>query len=176
MPGPVFIDGETVNLRTIEEEDVEFIHEHKNDPRIWLPVGWPWPANRTQHREFFEETLSDDESVSLLIAVEGEPVGMTNFHELEQESDRGELGYWIAPEQQKQGYGTEAVGLLVEYGFAQLGLHRVGARVFEFNEASGALLEKLGFTHEGVNREAAFFEGEYQDVHWYSVLESEWEW
>ena len=71
---------------------------------------------------------------------------------------RPELGYWIAPEHQGEGYGTEAAGLLVDFGFRQRGFHRIEARVFEFNDASQSLLESLGFTLEGTHREGHYVE------------------
>lgn len=62
----------------------------------------------------------------------------------------------------------------MQYAFDQLRLHKVTARVFAFNEASQRLLETVGFTEEGVQREQVFIDGEYQDTHWYGLLAREW--
>jgi len=56
------------------------------------------------------------------------------------------LGYWIGRKYWGQGYGTEAIGALVDYAFRTYPAERVGAGVFHDNAASRALLEKLGFT------------------------------
>ncbi|AEH36287.1 GNAT family N-acetyltransferase [Halopiger xanaduensis] len=174
MPETVFLPGERVDLRPIEEDDLEFLQTKINDPRVWRGIGRARPVNGAQERDFFENVVCDDDSVNLLIVADAEPVGTIGFHTIEWEARRAELGYWVAPEHHEQGYGSAATELLVEYGFDHLGLHRIAARVFECNEASQALLESVGFTPEGVHRDAEFIDGEYQDTHWYGLLADEW--
>jgi len=174
MPGPVFLDGEAVSLRTIEEEDLPFLQEAINHPSVRRGIGRPDPVNMEQEREFFDEQVCGDGAVTLLVATGPEtPVGTVSLT-VKAAGDRAELGYWIAPEHQGEGYGTEAAELLVDYGFRQRGFHRIEARVFEFNEPSQRLLDSVGFTHEGTHRESEFVDGEYQDTHWYGVLAEEW--
>lgn len=175
MPGPAFLDGDRVALRTIEESDLDFHQRAINDPRIWRPTDRPLPVNGLQEREFYEETVSDEDGIWLLVTVESERTGVVTFKTIDWQSRRAELGYWIHPDYQQQGYGTEAVELLVGYGFEQLGLHRAAARTFADNEPSKRLLEAVGFTQEGVERDGAFVDGAYADVLRYSLLESEYE-
>jgi len=175
MPGATFIEGDGVRLRTIEEEDLEFMQEAVNDRELRQAIGRPNPVNGPQEQEFFEEVVCSDETVTLLVTADGTRIGTVGFSVLDYESDSAELGYWIAPEQQQQGYGSAAVAHLVDYGFRELGLHRIEARVFEFNTGSQRLLESLGFTQEGVHRDGEFVRGDYQNVYWYGLLEAEWE-
>lgn len=175
MPGPVFLEGESVTLRTIEEEDLSFLQVGVNDPQVWRAIGTPEPVNSQQEQEFFDDVVSDDDSIDLLIAAGGDPVGITSFWPGEGTVARAELGYWVAPDHHRQGYGSDAAERMVDYGFSQLGYHRIEARVFEFNDASQNLLEGLGFVREGVHREAVFVDGNYQDLLWYSLLEDEWD-
>ncbi|PSQ48342.1 GNAT family N-acetyltransferase [Halobacteriales archaeon SW_7_65_23] len=175
MPGPVFLDGEAVSLRTIEEEDLEFLQEAINHPMVWRGIGRPDPVNAEQEREFFEEVVSGDGEIALLVTRDPDtPLGTVGLT-VKKEARRAELGYWIAPQHQGEGYGTEAAGLLVDFGFRQRGFHRIEARVFEFNDASQGLLESLGFTLEGTHREGHYVDGSYQDTLWYGVLEEEWD-
>jgi ribosomal-protein-alanine N-acetyltransferase len=174
MPGAVFIDGETVSLRTIEEEDLEFLQRVVNKPEIRRAIGASGPVNGPQEEEFFEETVSEDGSVDLLVTVDGERVGIAGLIFGEGDVTSAELGYWLAPDHHGQGYGSEAAALLVEYGFEQRACHRIQAHVFGFNDASQALLESVGFTREGTRREAHFTDGEYGDVHIYGLLAEEW--
>ena len=175
MPGPAFIDGETVSLRTIEEEDIPFLQEAVNDPGVWRGIGRADPVNEPQEREFFEEVVSGDGNITLLVTRDAEtPLGTVSLT-IQEASQRAELGYWIAPDQQGQGYGPEASGMLVDFGFRHRGFHRIEARVFEFNDDSRALLESLGFTHEGTHRDGQFLDGGYKDTLWYGVLEDEWD-
>lgn len=77
---------------------------------------------------------------------------------------RAELGYWIARPAWGAGYATEAARAVVTYAFAPLGLHRVEARRFVGNEASGRVLTKVGFRDEGTLRGALWRDGVARDV------------
>ncbi len=174
MPGPVFLEGDRVTLRPIEEEDLEFLQAQVNDPRIWRRIGRSRPLNCEQERDFFENDVCSDDTVVLLIVADATPVGVVGLHSFDWEADSAELGYWVAPEHHEQGYGTDAAARLVAYGFDQLGLHRIAARVFERNEPSQRLLESLGFIREGTHRDVEFIDGAYRDAYWYGLLEDEW--
>lgn len=174
MPGPVFLEGDRVTLRPIEEEDLEFLQTQVNDPRVWRPIGRSRPINSEQERDFFENVVCSDDTVDLLIVADSTPVGTVGLFELDWETQAAEIGYWLAPEHHEQGYGTEATERVVQYAFDQLGLHRIAARVSEFNEPSRRLLESVGFTQEGVHRDDEFVDGEYHDVCWYGLLADEW--
>lgn len=63
---------------------------------------------------------------------------------------------------------------MVAYAFDELHLHKVTASAYASNEASRALFESVGFTHEGVGREDAFLGGRYHDTHYYGLLVDEW--
>jgi RimJ/RimL family protein N-acetyltransferase len=174
MPGPVFLDGEVVTLRAIEEEDLPFLQRAVNDPEVWRAIGAPEPVNSQQEQEFFDDVVCSDDSIDLLIAADDDPVGIVSFWPGDGTVSKAELGYWVAPDHHRQGYASEATELMIDYGFAQLGYHRIEARVFEYNDASQNLLEGLGFVREGAHREAVFVDGEYQDLLWFGLLEDEW--
>ena len=174
MTDGVFLSGNRVDLRPIEEDDLEFLRREINDPRVWRAIGRSRPVNGEQEREFFENVVCGDDTVNLLILVDSTPVGTIGFSGLDWEADRAEIGYWIAPDHHRQGYGTDATERVVAYGFDQLGLHKIEARVFAFNEPSRRLLESVGFTREGVHRDRIFVDGDYRDTYWYGLLEDEW--
>ncbi|SDK47037.1 GNAT family N-acetyltransferase [Natronorubrum texcoconense] len=174
MADSVFLSGDRIDLRPIEEDDLGFLQREINDPRIWRAIGRPRPVNGPQERAFFENVVCDDDTVNLLIVADSSPVGTIAFNAIDWETRQAEIGYWVAPEHHGQGYGTDAAARLVAYGFDQLGLHKITARVFEFNEASRRLLESVGFTREGVHRDDVFVDGAFQDTYWYGLLEDEW--
>ncbi|MFN2369802.1 MAG: GNAT family N-acetyltransferase, partial [Candidatus Krumholzibacteriia bacterium] len=88
---------------------------------------------------------------------------------------RAELGYGLRADAWGQGYAAEAVGELLRFGFTELALHRVEADVDPRNEASVRLLERLGFTREGLLRERWIVEEEISDAAFYGLLRREWE-
>ncbi len=69
MPGPVFAEGETVTLRTIEEEDLDFLQRGRNHPEIRRPLTDADPRNGEQIREYFENSVSNDDGFGFLICV-----------------------------------------------------------------------------------------------------------
>lgn len=87
----------------------------------------------------------------------------------------GKLGYAIAAQERGRGYATDAARALTTFAFTELGLHRISAATGPENAASIAMVEKLGFTREGVLRDHVFTNGSWRDSILYSVLEHEWQ-
>ena len=179
MPGAAFLSGDRVTLRTIEEEDLDTLNRNVNDPRVRRPLTSAAPSNEAQTQSFFDEVVSDDDSVNLCICIEGEDgpvlVGDVALFKIQDRTRGGEIAITVLPDHWGNGYATEASELLVDYAFYERNLHRVQARVIEPNDASAAIWEKLGFTHEGTVRENQFYEGEYVGTRYYGLLESEWD-
>ncbi|PYO04474.1 MAG: GNAT family N-acetyltransferase [Gemmatimonadetes bacterium] len=93
---------------------------------------------------------------------------------IKREHRRAELGYWIALDCWNRGYATEASQRLVDFGFEVLGLHRIEARHFLRNPASGRVMEKVGMQPEGVERDWVIKWDRYESLARYSILEPEW--
>lgn len=85
-----------------------------------------------------------------------------------------EVGLSILPEYQGKGYGGEAITWALDYAFRRVGLHRVRIRAFEYNAGAFRLYERLGFKHEGREREAYWYEGRWWDGIDMGMLEDEW--
>ncbi|PWW26843.1 acetyltransferase (GNAT) family protein [Cytobacillus oceanisediminis] len=85
-------------------------------------------------------------------------------------TNRAEIGYEIHPEHWRKGYTFEAVSKVIQYGFDELGLTRIGAVVFMNNEASIKLLTKAGFEKEGILRNYMYQNGEAYDTYVFSIL------
>lgn len=174
MPGPVFMSGDRVALHTVEEADLDAFARARSDPDIRMPLSIDTPQNREGLESFFEETVSDEEGAWFVATVDEETVGAAMFPEVRESDGLGEIAYWILPEYQGEGYGREAVSLLLEYGFEELRLNRVAADCLATNDASRGLLESLGFSSEGRFREATFQHGSHVDVLRYGLLADEW--
>jgi len=79
------------------------------------------------------------------------------------------------PADQGQGYGAEALRLLLRFAFDELNLYRVQLTVFSYNLRAIRLYEKLGFRHEGTFREFVQRDGARHDMLLYGLLRHEWE-
>jgi len=85
-----------------------------------------------------------------------------------------ELGYWIGVPYWNRGYATEAARIVVAFGFAYFGLHRIKASYFGSNPASGRVMEKIGMRYEGRRREQLFKEGRgFEDAVEYGILSTD---
>jgi RimJ/RimL family protein N-acetyltransferase len=171
MPGAVFLRGERLTLRTIEPEDHDFVHRYWNDPSIRDGAVRPTPLSTEEVGEF----VDPERGVHFLACLDGAPVGIVTLVDVFPEAGNGELGYWIAPGEQGNGYATEAADLCLTHAFHDRRLHKVMARAFADNDASNRVLEKLGFQQEGTLRAHHYLNGEYKDMYLYGVLRSDWE-
>jgi ribosomal-protein-alanine N-acetyltransferase len=117
----------------------------------------PFPYRRTDAVAYFARArrkYRTGEALSLLVRerTTSSIVGGISLFNFDWERCSAEVGYWITPASWGQGYAPEAVYLLARTVFRDLKLHRLQAGRFEFNEASGRVLEKVGFVREGVAR------------------------
>lgn len=84
-----------------------------------------------------------------------------------------EVWYKIHPAQWNKGYATEALSKLIEFGFNELGLHRIEAGCAVENMASVKVLEKVGMKREGLKRKILPIRGEWKDNYFYAILEED---
>jgi ribosomal-protein-alanine N-acetyltransferase len=178
MPGARIKRGERVTLRTVEEEDVPFVQRASANPEIRYPLGSPL-RNREQVEDWDTEgtdrflvCLDDDAGPGQSDEGAVRPVGIVSVEDADWK--RPELGYWLVPEVHGEGYGTEAVALVVGYVFRSYDTPAIGAGAFASNDASCGLLESLGFSEEGRRRKYMFIDGEHRDMVQYGLLRQEW--
>lgn len=174
MPGPVFRRGEVIELRTVEPEDEEVLQRIVNAPRVRSDIMATEPVNGPQEREWIE-SLGERDATTLLVCADGDPVGTVTMKAPNETWGTAEIGYMIAPDEWGAGYATDAVEVICRYAFEERRLNKVYATVYETNPASRRVLEKAGFTEEGVHRDEGFAEGEQVDVHRYGLLVDEWD-
>lgn len=83
------------------------------------------------------------------------------------------LGYFLDKDHYGKGYATEAVKLILNFAFKEIGFHRVEAGVMPRNIGSIRVLEKVGFTREGLARDYISINGVWEDHYMFSILESD---
>jgi RimJ/RimL family protein N-acetyltransferase len=84
----------------------------------------------------------------------GQPVVWCGFHDIDWKSRQCDTGFWVRKNAQGRGFATEATNALLRYAFCVFGMRRVGTTHSEGNTASRRIVEKLGFTPEGIHRAA----------------------
>jgi RimJ/RimL family protein N-acetyltransferase len=108
----------------------------------------PWPVRLKDTEDFIASMPSAATDDFAILAPSG-PIGVAGVKKVgsgDPPRKMPRLGYWIGQKHWRMGYGTEAIGSLVDYAFRTYPAERVGAGVFTDNSASRALLEKLGFS------------------------------
>ena len=173
MPGPAYLRGERVDLHVVEEDDLPFLYEVVNDPRVWRPLGASTPQTMGDEEEFYERCIEGDREEHFLVCDDGEPVGIVGVSGIDPDGGLAEVGYFLDPAAHGRGYATAAVASLVEYAFDHRRLAKLYADAFADNEASRRVLEKNGFREEGRLRQHAFVDGERVDVVRYGLLADE---
>ncbi|MXV62514.1 GNAT family N-acetyltransferase [Natronorubrum sp. JWXQ-INN-674] len=182
MPGARITSGDRVTLRTVESEDRDFLQRAYANPELRYPLGSPL-LNQTDLKEW-----TDDENADrFLVCLEADPLGPEQPDDADslrpiglvsvEDADwrRPELVYWLVPAVHGEGYGSEAVSLVVDYVFRTYDTPAVGAAAYDFNDASWGLLESLGFDEEGRIRRDRFVDGEYVDTIQYGLLREHWD-
>ncbi|WP_134682748.1 GNAT family N-acetyltransferase [Brevibacillus migulae] len=101
-------------------------------------------------------------------------IGSCGFNYLDFENERAEIGYELGYSYWGNGYVTEALHSLLAFGFQELGLNRIEAKVEPENTNSIKVLQKLGFVEEGLLRQYEKLKGVLVDLHLYSLLRNEW--
>jgi ribosomal-protein-serine acetyltransferase len=165
-------DGE---LRPLREADAEELHSLVEKNRAHLADWMPWAADQElEGTQNFLRTTAEKrqrgEALDCAIVLDGRIAGSAGFARIDPVARTGEIGYWVATEHEGRGLATSAVSALIEHGFGELGLHRVEIRAATDNVRSRAIPERLGFTQEGVLREADVVGGRYQDLAVYGLL------
>jgi RimJ/RimL family protein N-acetyltransferase len=154
MPAPYELRTARLLLRHHKQEDIPALVRLAGAREVAVTtLNIPHPYTDEDARKFLLESAEGfraGRSVSLAICRQpgGELCGGAGLA-ISQTHQRAELGYWIGVPYWKMGYATEAARAVVEFGFANLGLHRIHAHYFSENKASGRVLEKIGMRAEG---------------------------
>lgn len=174
------IEGGRIRLRAPKDGDLQRLVEVADDPEIarWTHVPHPYTReNAANFLAYAQEKLRLGREFHLAIVDKDtdELIGMIALNDLDIESERAEVGYWVARDRWGQGIASEALQLVLEAAFERLGLTRIYAFVLEGNTASIKMLERFGFNEEGRLRWHTKRGGTWMDKIWYGLLREEWE-
>jgi RimJ/RimL family protein N-acetyltransferase len=163
------LEGKKVNLRVVEKEDLPLLADWSNNLEFFSDMWFPQMSKTDWEKRY--DSFIPGTKWFFIEKKDGSRIG-TVFHFLN--GNYMEIGYILAPNERKKGYGSEAIKIIVDYLFLSKELVRVQAITGVDNFASCRVLEKAGFTKEGIIRRSAFIRGIWQDGVLYSVLRDEW--
>ncbi|QUL55305.1 GNAT family N-acetyltransferase [Paenibacillus tritici] len=170
------LTGDKVYLRPLNGEDAEMYYHMFYGTEVRRLTGTKKHVTKEQIEQYITHKSGDDSTVLLLIALkENDEVIGDIAMDIDADNRSANLRIAIGDERhQGQGYGREALLLMLEYGFGILNLHRIELEVYSYNARAAHVYESIGFVHEGVRRQTLFYNHEYHDVVMMGMLESEY--
>lgn len=178
--GTKTIQTERMILRRFTVEDAQAMYENwACDDRVSRYVSWDAHQSPEETRKIltlwcgqYEKT----DTYNWLMEYQGTPIGNISVVHVNEKNEWAEIGYCMGHAWWNQGLMTEAARAVIDFLFAEVGLHRIEIGHLPENPASGRVAQKCGLTLEGVRRQCfKKSDGRFFDVCIYGILRDEWE-
>lgn len=169
-----------ISLRAFESGDVEraVANRNKIDSNLyWLYDAIKLPQTsermRADYTEMIKEWEKDDKCLLAIENTEEEYVGDISVWQTKRPEMYFTYGIFIEEHHQKKGYARDALKILLDYYFNEVGYNKVEASVYGYNASSQSFHERFGFTLEGILRNHLYSRGRYHDTLVYGMLKDE---
>jgi len=170
-----------LRLRPLEPSDAAAIQRAASAREIadtMISVPHPYPPGEAE-RYIARQEHEREEGVSVTFAVEQKVEttfnGLIEIRSIDREHSHAELSFWLCVAAWGRGYMSEVIQVVLQYGFEALQLNRFYAYHMMRNPACGRVLEKNGFTQEGLLRQCVRKWGQFEDVAQWAILRGDWE-
>ena len=162
------LQGNTVSLRALEPEDLQFLFDTENDESFWEVSNTQTPFSKFLLKQYLENAYLDIfEAKQLRLIIQEnlnkKPVGTIDLFEFNPQHKRAGIGVLVHEKYQKNGFASEAIQLLIEYSFRHLNLHQLFANITSDNTKSIALFKKHNFIKVGVKKDWTYSNGAFKD-------------
>ena len=169
----------TISIRPLSIDDTRNIVKWRNLPSVKRFLYSQDKLTPDSHIAYFESVVKAGKCAQFIIVLRKDEkeydIGTIFIKNLDVKNRNGEFGIFIGEEIGRgKGYSLLATNLILEYGFKELGLHRISLSVMEDNIAAIKTYRKAGFVQEGILREEYLREGEYINIVLMSILKEEW--
>lgn len=178
LPDVPVLEGRRVRLERLvaQRHAAELFDAYAGDDALWdyMPVG-PFHSAAAFHRwAAGVEDSRDPLFYAIIDRASGRPVGQASFLRVTPAAGTIEVGYIVfSPLMQRSALATEAMFLMMQWAF-EAGYRRYEWKCDALNMPSRRAAQRLGFTYEGVFRQATVVKGRNRDTAWFAVIDSEW--
>lgn len=171
------IVGDRIYLSPRNAEDYEIFAEWLNDPQVADYIGRSGKIMTNQEeKEFLEQNNNPEATFSIIDINNDRIVGSVGIEYIDHVNRSGTLGIFIGDKDYRdKGYGTEAIKLILEYGFKYLNLKNINLDLVSVNERAYRCYQKCGFKEYGRRRRCYFINGKYYDKISMDILDDEFE-
>ena len=182
MLTPDALTGEVVYLANVDmEKDLPVVFRWYSDINFmrYISRGMPRFSTLKGMEEWFGAENNDgrySRPMAIRRRSDDTLVGICAYKDIN--AQVGSCLFWVGIDPdgtQGQGYGTDAVQVMLRYAFREMNMQRVGLEVGEFNDAAQRVYEKCGFQIEGTIRRSMYRDGRFWDMHYMGILREEWE-
>jgi len=174
----MILKGKKVILRKNRVTDAKRYLEWLADPEInQYILTTAKDLTLEKEKEYIRKSNKDKTKAKFAICTKmNQHIGVVSLDKVDQKNKSGSLGIFIGDKKyHNQGYGTESLEVILNYGFKTLKLNRIRLGVFENNKKAQKVYQKIGFKKEGVEREKVFKNNRFINSILMSILKSEWE-
>lgn len=168
-----------LRLRPFTNADTDDLFALQSDARVlryWDAPPWTERSRATRFIDSCRQMSDEGSGARVVIERKSDHafVGWCTFNNWNPNFRSAGLGYCLSEAAWGCGYATEAARAVLQWAFDSLDLNRVQAEADTRNAASGRVLEKLGFAHEGTLREDCIVNGDVSDSWVYGLLRRDW--
>ncbi len=173
------LKGKSISLRKLRLSDDSSIFHNVSDRTITKGMGsfpYPFPMERVHkmiRRSLYNIRAGKGYALGIVPNDIGQVVGIVSIDITSRKNKCGSVAYWIGKDYRRKGYTSEAVRLMLSFGFKMLKLHRIEISHFSNNDASKGLIQKSGFRFEGIARKSVLKGKRWLDLCIYSMLQNE---
>ena len=169
------IETERLLLRKITLNDANDMFDYASDPQVSEYTTWSTHSSIEDSKNFLRslnKMYKKRELVDWGIVHKAEQkfIGTCGYVGWSMTNSRAEIGYALSRKYWNQGYTSEAVNAIIEFGFREMMLNRIEAKCKVNNIASARVMEKVGMQLEGILRQQLFVKDQYWDLKIYSIL------
>lgn len=173
------IETERLLLQSLATEHTDFIFRHFSNPAVnQYLLDEPPVTDYAQAQEivrfYLEPAGKTYNRWTIVHKSKHKPIGTCGYHKWDKRYFRAEIGYDLDPDFWGQGYMAEALSAVISNGFEKMSLNRIDALVYVENKPSILLLQRLGFTQEGLLRDYFCLDNNFYDHYIFSLLKREW--
>jgi len=168
-------------LRCFKYSDDDDMLEHwVSDPKIQSMYSEPVYSSKEEAKALLDKYILSYERAdyyrwAIIEKASESCIGQIAIFLVDDKNHFCEIEYCIGSQFQRKGYCSEAVQVIIDYAFRNIGIHKMQVCHKEHNIASKGVIQKSGFTYEGTLRDYFFMDGRYVNRLYYSMLRTEWE-